>query len=353
MLSVLRAVAIALAVAVLPAWAAMAQTYEAEDLTVARCTAGETLIQNLVELGFAQPGQFGRDTILWWADGPVGSVLELQVPVPETGRYAVSVGLVESWDYGIHQFTVNGKDAGPPVDLFSNKEYGTTYPHTVDLGEFDLERGDARIGLRVVGTNPKVANVLYGAGIDWIRLSRVAATTTTAGGGAASVSGFVGTWEDRDSGTLTVISPDGTWAMMNTKMPGVTPRAGNWTAAAGGVRLRTCLAGPPQLWVAGLSEGAAQKLTSGPYDLTMAWNMRLQGAQLVGTLQAWRARWDSTGKITEFKTLDDPQNDPAAVVWAPVGRSGSDGGANSQDVPDELRTLRAILELLEQTRRGD
>jgi hypothetical protein len=345
--------AVALAVAVFPVWAATAQTYEAEDLTVARCTAGETSIQNLAELEFAQPGQFSRDRILWWADGPVGSVLELQVPVPETGRYAVSLGLVESWDYGIHQFTVNGKDAGPPVDLFSNKEYGTTYPHTVDLGEFDLERGDARIGLRVVGTNPKVVNVLYGAGIDWVRLSRVAATTTTTGAGAASVSGFVGTWEDRDSGTLTVISPDGTWAMMNTKMPGVTPRAGNWSAVPGGLRLRTCLAGTPQLWVDGMPESAAQKLTSGPYDLTMSWNMKPQGGQLVGTMQTWRAHWDSTGKITDFKTYDDSQSEPAAVVWVPAGGSGSDGGAASQDVPKELRTLQAILELLEQTRRGD
>ncbi|MFQ5811086.1 MAG: DUF2961 domain-containing protein, partial [Armatimonadota bacterium] len=135
---------------------------EGERLRIARCTGGTTERQGL-------QGDFSLGTHLWWLKPSEGSVLELRVPVEKAGRYKITLGLTKSWDYGIHQPIVNGKDVGEPLDLCAPR----ITPLKVALGEFELEAGGALIGLRCVGTSPKAKPANYMAGIDYILIEPV------------------------------------------------------------------------------------------------------------------------------------------------------------------------------------
>ncbi len=166
--------AAACVLAALPARAE--EKLEGEELTVIRCTSGETTVWKMVEDGFAEAGQFSGETSLYWHDAAgVGSVLELALPVKKPGPYALSVGLVRYRTFGTFQFLVNGKAAGAPADMYGNPEKDAASPFTVTLGTFTLEAGDNVLALRLVGTNPNTVMPNHGAGIDWIRLTSVAA----------------------------------------------------------------------------------------------------------------------------------------------------------------------------------
>ena len=133
---------------------------EGEKLTVARCTGGQTSIQDL------DPSRFSYGRHLWWTGASEGAVLELRVPVAQAGRYRLVLGLTKSWDYGIHQIMLNGQDVGDPVDLYSPQ----IVPLRVELGTFDLPAGEFLLGLRCVGTNPAAKPVNYMAGLDYVLL---------------------------------------------------------------------------------------------------------------------------------------------------------------------------------------
>ena len=166
--------AAACVLAALPARAE--EKLEGEELRTIRCTSGETTVWKMVEDGFAEPGQFSGETTLYWHDAAeAGAVLELALPVAKQGRYAISVGLTRYRTFGTFQFLVNGKAAGAPVDMYGNPEKDAASPFTVTLGTFALEAGDNILALRLVGTNPNTVMPNHGAGIDWIRLTPVAA----------------------------------------------------------------------------------------------------------------------------------------------------------------------------------
>ena len=153
-----------------------AVTYEADKLRVVRCTSGETTVWKMVEDGFAEPGQFSGETSLYWHDAAEdGAVLELALPVKKPGHYVLSVGLVRYRTFGTFQFLMDGTDLGDPVDMYGNPEKDAASPFTVTLGTFTLEAGDRILALRLVGTNPNTIMPNHGAGIDWIRLTPVAA----------------------------------------------------------------------------------------------------------------------------------------------------------------------------------
>ena len=151
-------------------------TYEADKLRVVRCTSGETTVWKMVEDGFAEPGQFSGETSLYWHDAAeAGAVLELALPVKKPGHYALSVGLVRYRTFGTFQFQMDGKDVGDPVDMYGHPEVDAASPFSVTLGTFTLEAGDGILALRLEGTNPNTVMPNHGAGIDWIRLTPVAA----------------------------------------------------------------------------------------------------------------------------------------------------------------------------------
>lgn len=135
---------------------------EGEDLKVARCTGGKAQRQGLA-------GEFSLGAHLWWVDPAEGDVLELRVPVEKASRYRVTVGMTKSWDYGIHQPMLNGKDVGEPIDLCAPQ----ITPVRLELGELDLTAGETLLGLRCVGTNPEAKPIRHMAGIDYVLLAPV------------------------------------------------------------------------------------------------------------------------------------------------------------------------------------
>ena len=135
---------------------------EGEDLQIAALTGGRVEVQGL-------QGQFSGSRHLWWIDPKEGAILELNLPVAKAGRYKITLGLVKSGDYGIHQPLVNGKPAGQPLDLYA----ASVTPFRADLGEFDLQPGNLRIGLQCAGTNPNAQPKWHMAGIDYILLQPV------------------------------------------------------------------------------------------------------------------------------------------------------------------------------------
>ncbi|MCH8806718.1 MAG: DUF2961 domain-containing protein [Planctomycetes bacterium] len=104
---------------------------------------------------------------LWWKEAQPGDKLLLEFEVPRAGRYRVLAHFVKSYNYGIHQLTINGVKAGEPLDLYDPK---VTVTDEISLGEFDLPAGANRLGVEIVGTNENVRSKDYMFGLDYLRL---------------------------------------------------------------------------------------------------------------------------------------------------------------------------------------
>ncbi|MGZ5515210.1 MAG: hypothetical protein ACXWHD_08810, partial [Candidatus Aminicenantales bacterium] len=163
---------------------------EGEELRVIRCTSGEATVWNMVEDGFAEPGQFSGGMSMYWHDAAGGgAVLELALPVEKAGRYALSIGLARYRTFGTFQFLVNGKAAGSPVDMYGNPEKDAASPFTVTLGTFTLEAGDNVLALRLTGTNKDTIMGNHGVAVDWVKPAYqgpAVQTSGAAGGGGAT-----------------------------------------------------------------------------------------------------------------------------------------------------------------------
>ena len=103
---------------------------------------------------------------LWWREGKPGDRLELGFGVKEAGRRHVIVRLTKAVDYGKVQLHVNGQKAGEVIDLFNNGVVGTD---EIDLGGFDLKKGQNTLAIEIVGANDKAVKS-YMAGLDYILL---------------------------------------------------------------------------------------------------------------------------------------------------------------------------------------
>ena len=157
-----------------------AKTIEADEMTILRCTSGEAQTRNLAEEGYANEGTFTGDQSLQWhdADSP-GALLELEFQVDKKGRYAIMLSVAKYRTFGIHQFLLNGKLLGKPVDMFGNPEQDIVTSFTVNLGEVNLPEGANKLGIKLTGTNPETIMANHGAGLDWIKLTPVAQPATT------------------------------------------------------------------------------------------------------------------------------------------------------------------------------
>lgn len=113
---------------------------EGESLTIASKTGGETEAQE----GF---WQISSGKQLWWKAVSVGDKLSLRIPVAKAGRYEVIGHFCLATDYGIHQLSVNGKDAGEPIDFYSP----SLKWEKKSLGVFDLPAGDVTLLVKCVG----------------------------------------------------------------------------------------------------------------------------------------------------------------------------------------------------------
>ena len=111
-------------------------------------------------------GKWQANNQLWWTGAKPGDTLDILVEVKKAGEYEVVVKLTKAVDYAVVQLALDGKNAGPPIDLF-NPAVIPSGP--ISLGIHQLKAGKHTLTARIVGANPKAVKA-YMFGIDQIIL---------------------------------------------------------------------------------------------------------------------------------------------------------------------------------------
>ena len=110
-----------------------------------------------------------NDDQLWWTDAKPGDKLDVVLKVEKGGAYRTFVTLTKAVDYGIVQFYVDGKKAGEPIDLYND---GVISTGPIELGTFELDQGDHKVTVEIVGANDKAVKA-YMFGLDQVLLKSV------------------------------------------------------------------------------------------------------------------------------------------------------------------------------------
>ena len=111
-----------------------------------------------------------NDSQLWWHGGAKpGDRLVLGFNAPAAGKYRIFARCLKAKDYGIVQLSVNGVNAGPPLDLYND---GVLVADESVLGTFELTGGENQLAAEIVGANEKAAQG-YLFGLDYVRLEPV------------------------------------------------------------------------------------------------------------------------------------------------------------------------------------
>ena len=114
-------------------------------------------------LSIQQMGQYKdkwhNDQQLWWTGAKQGNELQLAIDVEKSGKQKFVVGMTKAADYGIVQFSIDGKEIGKPVDLFNN---GVIHSGMIEIGTIDIAAGEHTLGVKIVGKNEKSTNYLFG-----------------------------------------------------------------------------------------------------------------------------------------------------------------------------------------------
>ena len=113
-------------------------------------------------------GKWSNESHLWGRPNKAGEFVDLALPVAADGKYQVIVYLTKARDYGVVQFSLDGKALGKPIDCFEPVKVLATGP--IDLGTVELKKGDAVLRLEVTGTNEKSVGVRYMFGLDCVVL---------------------------------------------------------------------------------------------------------------------------------------------------------------------------------------
>jgi hypothetical protein len=95
-----------------------------------------------------------------------GGSVELLVPVPNAGRYAVTVLMTCGPDFGECTFAINGTSLGDEFDGYSGRVHPSGRIH---LGEMQLAPGNHR--LTITATDKNALSEGFTLGIDAIALS--------------------------------------------------------------------------------------------------------------------------------------------------------------------------------------
>jgi len=142
---------------------------ECEELTVLKATEGIPMGPQ----GGHAPGLWSGERQFWVQGQKPGDRVELEVPCGDRGRVRVEVFATRSWDYGIVQFSVDGRKAGEPVDLFNTEGRAVAATGPIDLGVHEVRAGSIVLGCEVVGGNPASLGSRSFFGLDCVRLTPV------------------------------------------------------------------------------------------------------------------------------------------------------------------------------------
>ncbi len=113
-------------------------------------------------------GKWSGDSHLWARPPKKGEWVDLELPVAAAGKQHVIAYLTKARDYGVVQFSLDGKPLGKPIDCWNSPDVVATGP--IDLGEVELKRGPHTLRVEVVGTNEKSDGLRYMWGLDCIVL---------------------------------------------------------------------------------------------------------------------------------------------------------------------------------------
>src|SRR4029434_989896 len=100
------------------------------------------------ELGTEQ----SNEKHLWWREGKPGDKLKLGFDSDFDGKQHVIAKMTKAVDYAMVQFYVNDQKAGQVFDGYHD---GVVPADEMDLGEFDLKKGQNTLTLEIVGANEK------------------------------------------------------------------------------------------------------------------------------------------------------------------------------------------------------
>lgn len=146
--------------------AAPDQLVQLEDLeTLAASREFPTWVQPTEDFA---GGRWSNNGHLFGFETERGDWLDWRLPEREPGRYRLELWATRSNDYGVVAFTVNGKQAGRPVDLWSSQVVPTG---PIDLGVVELSGSGDVLRLQVIGTNPASQAPHFHFGVDGLLLA--------------------------------------------------------------------------------------------------------------------------------------------------------------------------------------
>jgi len=108
---------------------------------------------------------------LWIQARRVGDFVELIVPAPGTEPVRVTLYATRSWDYGVVQFSVNGKVAGDPRDLDSGTNGTARATGPIDLGIHTPRAGSLVLRAEVTGGHVRTNAQSFFFGLDCVTLT--------------------------------------------------------------------------------------------------------------------------------------------------------------------------------------
>jgi hypothetical protein len=143
----------------------VADTLEAEELTVAKVTGGKTSVQSMAAF---TKDRWSGDKQLFWTGAKKADRLELTFDVGAKANFTISAAFTMARDYGIVRVHVDGKPMGEAIDLYNFPDVLST--GALKLGAVTLEAGKHHMTLEWVGANPAA---LGGdkLGVDYLRLT--------------------------------------------------------------------------------------------------------------------------------------------------------------------------------------
>ncbi len=112
-------------------------------------------------------GEWSNETHLWVRPRGQGGFIELKVPVATPGTWQVVAYATKSWDYGIIQFSIDGRDTGVQIDCFSEQVRPTG---AIDLGTHTVAGDSLTLRIEVVGANPQSRGPKCFFGLDCVVL---------------------------------------------------------------------------------------------------------------------------------------------------------------------------------------